>query len=152
MRSVVGVGGFGTGLILLVGGLLLKNSQSHMLAECNSGLGQLGQVFDPNAASQCSSAQDLSGLATAGIWIGVIMLIVAVGGGILTLVGAGVLATTQKRPGSATRRPATAAPGAAVTLAAPATTPAPTSTDGQIIESQQFFTAADTPTPGVGNA
>jgi hypothetical protein len=154
MRSVAGIGGFGTGLILLVGGLLLKNSQSHMLAECNSGLGQLGQLFDPNAASSCSSSQDLSSLATAGIWIGVIMLIVGIGGGVLALVGVGVLATTQKKPGTAPRRAATAVPGASASLAAPPIrpTPTPTSTDGQIVASQQFFTGGDTPTPGVRNA
>jgi len=98
MRGAVGGGGLGTGLILLVGGLLLKSSQSQMVAECNSGLGRLGQVLDPSAASNCSSAQDLSSLATAGIWLGAIMLAFIVGGLILAgLIGAGILASSRQR-------------------------------------------------------
>jgi hypothetical protein len=115
-RGIAGAGGgLGTGLLLLVGGLLVKHSQANMVAECSSGLGQLGQAFDPNAAAGCTGAEDLSSLATAAIWIGAIMLAIAVIGGIAMLAAAGVFVATNKpKAGAATStrspaKPATAA-------------------------------------------
>jgi hypothetical protein len=103
-RGIAGAGGgLGTGLLLLVGGLLVKHSQANMVAECTSGLGQLGQAFDPNAAAGCSGAEDLSSLATAAIWLGAIMLAIAVIGGIAMLAAAGVfMATSKPKAGAAT--------------------------------------------------
>ena len=103
MASSTGIagGGVGTGLLLLVGGLILKHSQANLVAECSSGFGQLGQALDPNAANSCSAAQTLSSLAIAGIWIGAIMLGFAVVGGIGLLAGAGVLAASSKKPRTA---------------------------------------------------
>jgi hypothetical protein len=116
-RGIAGAGGgFGTGLLLLVGGLIVKHTQANMVAECSSGLGQLGQAFDPNAATGCSAAQDLSSLATAGIWLGAIMLVIAVAGGIAMLAAAGVFAATT-RPKAAVS-PAAAAPAEPATGAA----------------------------------
>ena len=96
-RGIVGAGGgLGTGLLLLVGGLILKHSQANLVAECSSGLGQLGQSLDPSAATGCSGAQTLSSLATVAIWLGAIMLGFAVIGGIGMLTAAGVFAAQQK--------------------------------------------------------
>jgi hypothetical protein len=96
-RGIVGAGGgLGTGLLLLVGGLILKHSQANLVAECSSGLGQLGQALDPSAVTGCSGAQTLSSLATVAIWLGAIMLGFAVIGGIGMLTAAGVFAAQQK--------------------------------------------------------
>jgi zinc-ribbon domain len=96
-RGIVGAGGgLGTGLLLLVGGLIVKHSQANLVAECSSGLGQLGQALDPNAATGCSGAQTLSSLATVAIWLGAIMLGFAVIGGIAMLAAAGVFVAQQK--------------------------------------------------------
>jgi hypothetical protein len=115
-RGILGAGGgFGTGLLLLVGGLIVKHAQANLLAECSSGLGQFGQAFDPNAAAECSSAQDLSSLATGAIWLGTVMLIIAIGGGIVFLVAAGILATNKSARaaalGTGSARPVKPAPG-----------------------------------------
>jgi hypothetical protein len=97
-RGIVGAGGgLGTGLLLLVGGLIVKHSQANLVAECSSGLGQLGQALDPSAVTGCSGAQTLSSLATVAIWLGAIMLGFAVIGGIGILAAAGVFAA-QKKP------------------------------------------------------
>ncbi len=96
-RGIVGAGGgLGTGLLLLVGGLIVKHSQANLVAECSSGLGQLGQALDPSAVTGCSGAQTLSSLATVAIWLGAIMLGFAVIGGIGMLAAAGVFAAQQK--------------------------------------------------------
>jgi hypothetical protein len=96
-RGIVGAGGgLGTGLLLLVGGLIVKHSQANLVADCSSGLGQLGQALDPNAATGCSGAQTLSSLATVAIWLGAIMLGFAVIGGIAMLAAAGVFVAQQK--------------------------------------------------------
>jgi zinc-ribbon domain len=80
-RGILGAsgGGFGAGLLLLVGGLTVQHSQASMVAACSSGLGQFGQALNANAARQCVSAQDLSGMATGAMWVGAILLVVAVG-------------------------------------------------------------------------
>ena len=80
-RGILGAsgGGFGAGLLLLVGGLIVQHSQASMMAACSSGIGQFGQALNANAARQCASAQDLSGMATGAIWAGAILLVVAAG-------------------------------------------------------------------------
>jgi hypothetical protein len=81
-RGILGAsgGGFGAGLLLLVGGLIVQHSQASMLAACSSGVGQFGRALNANAARQCASAQDLSSMATGAIWVGAILLLVAVAG------------------------------------------------------------------------
>jgi hypothetical protein len=80
-RGILGAsgGGFAAGLLLLVGGLTVQHSQASMVTACSSGIGQFGQALNANAARRCASAQDLSGMATGAIWIGAILLLVAVG-------------------------------------------------------------------------
>jgi hypothetical protein len=92
-----GGGGFSIGLVLLIGGLVVKHSQEKMVAECSTGLGQFGQVIDPNVAKNCSTAQALSSMATGAIWIGAIMLAIAVGGFVAFLIASGSL-TASKKP------------------------------------------------------
>jgi hypothetical protein len=58
----------------------VKHAQTSMLAKCSSGLGQFGQTLNPNTARQCSTAQDLSSMGTAAIWVGAILVVVAAGG------------------------------------------------------------------------
>jgi hypothetical protein len=105
-RGILGAsgGGFGAGLLLLVGGLIVQHSQASMVAACSSGIGQFGQALNANAARQCASAQDLSGMATGVIWVGAILLVVAVG----TLIF--FLASSRKPkvvvPAAGTARPA----------------------------------------------
>ena len=91
-------GGFGTGLLLLVGGLILKHSQSNMVSECSSGFGQLGQVFDPNVANKCSMAQELNSAAVWATWLGGIMLACSLAGLILLIIGASAAAGRRQRP------------------------------------------------------
>jgi len=134
-RGIVGAGGgLGTGLLLLVGGLILKHSQANLVAECSSGLGQLGQALDPSAVTGCSGAQTLSSLATVAIWLGAIMLGFAVIGGIGMLAAAGVFAAQQKpktvAAGTASLRraePGTGASPSAGSRSAAAASPAPAS-------------------------
>jgi hypothetical protein len=97
-RRILGAsaGGFGAGLLLLAGGLIVKHSQAKMLAVCLSGPGQFGQALDSNTAHQCSTAQDLSSMATMAIWIGALLLVIAAGGCIAFLAVAGV--TASKKP------------------------------------------------------
>ncbi|HEY5355388.1 MAG TPA: hypothetical protein VIK57_23340 [Streptosporangiaceae bacterium] len=110
-KGVLGAGGgLGTGLLLLVGGLVVKHAQANVLAECSSGLGRFGALIDPNAASECSSAKDLSTMATGGIWIGAIMLVFTVGGFLVVLIAAANLAASKK--------PRTVATGAGSVVAA----------------------------------
>jgi hypothetical protein len=110
-KGILGAGGgLGTGLLLLVGGLVVKHAQANVLAECSSGLGRFGALIDPNAASECSSAKDLSTMATGGIWIGAIMLVFTVGGFLAVLIAAANLAASKK--------PRTVATGAGSVLAA----------------------------------
>jgi len=125
MASSTGIagGGVGTGLLLLVGGLILKHSQANLVAECSSGFGQLGQALDPNAANSCSAAQTLSSLAVAGIWIGAIMLGFAMLGGIGLLAGIGVLAASSKKPRTAS--PANSSVRPIAPIAAPTAPPGP---------------------------
>jgi hypothetical protein len=109
-----GGGGFSIGLVLLIGGLVVKHAQEKMVAECSTGLGQFGQVIDPNVAKNCSTAQALSSMATGAIWIGAIMLAIAVGGFVAFLIASGALAGSKKPkvvvPGPGGARPAGAAP------------------------------------------
>jgi hypothetical protein len=111
-RGILGAsgGGFGAGLLLLVGGLIVQHSQANTLAACSSGVGQAGQVLNANAARQCASAQDLSSMATGAIWVGAILLVVAVGSFIV------FLASSQKSkgvvPAAGTTRPAGPSRGA----------------------------------------
>lgn len=110
-RGILGAGGgFGTGLLLLVGGLIVKHAQANVLAECSGGMGQFGSALDPNVAAECSSARDLSSMATGAIWIGAIMLVIAVGGFLIFLVAAASVASARKS-GTAARKPGTAVPG-----------------------------------------
>src|SRR5271170_5110955 len=89
-------GAFGTGLLLLIGGLVVKHSQAKMLAGCSTGLGQFGQVIDPNAARECSTAQALSSMATGAIWIGAVVLAIAIGGFVALLIASGALVASKK--------------------------------------------------------
>jgi hypothetical protein len=117
-RRILGAGGggFGTGLVLLIGGLVVKHSQEKMVAECSTGLGQFGQVIDPNVAKNCSTAQALSSMATGAIWIGAIILAIAVGGFVAFLIASGALAASRKPkvvvPAAGGARPAGTAPAA----------------------------------------
>jgi hypothetical protein len=97
-RGILGAGGggFGAGLLLLAGGLIVKHSQAKMLAVCSSGPGRFGQALDPSTARQCGSAQDLSSMATGAIWIGAFLLVIAVGACIAFFARAGV--TASKKP------------------------------------------------------
>ena len=119
-RKILGAGGggFGVGLLLLIGGLVVKHSQAKMLAECSSGLGQFGQVLDPNTAKECSTAQALSSMATGAIWIGAIVLAIAVGGFVALLIVSGARAASGKPktvvPTAGRARPAGPAPSAPV--------------------------------------
>ncbi len=119
-RRILGAGGagFGAGLLLLIGGLVVKHAQAHMLAECSTGLGQFGQVIDPNAANKCSTAQALSSMATAAIWIGAIVLAIAVGGLVAFLIASGAVNVGKKHktvvPGTTGPRPAGPGPVAPV--------------------------------------
>ena len=92
-----GGGGFGAGLLLLVGGLIVKHSQAKMLAACSSGPGRFGQALDPNTARQCGNAQDLSSMATGAIWIGAFLLVIAVGACIAFFATAGVTASRKPK-------------------------------------------------------
>ena len=89
-------GGLGAGLLLLGGGLVVKHAQAHTLAECSTGLGQIGQILNSNAANKCSTAQGLSSMATVAIWIGVIVLAIAVGGLVALLIASGARAGGKK--------------------------------------------------------
>jgi len=74
-----GAGGFGAGLLLVAGGLIVRHTQANMLAKCSSGVGQFGQALNANAARQCASAQHLSSMATWATWVGGILLVIAAG-------------------------------------------------------------------------
>jgi hypothetical protein len=89
-------GGFGVGLLLSIGGLVVKHAQAPTLAQCSTGLGQFGQVLNANAAHKCSTAQGLSSMATAAIWIGVIAIAIAVGGFVALLIASGARAGRKK--------------------------------------------------------
>jgi hypothetical protein len=95
-RRILGAGGGGLGLLLLVGGLVVKHSQEKMLAVCSSGSGQVSQALNPDTARQCGSAQDLTSMATGAIWIGAFLLVIVVGGGIVFLARAAI--TASKKP------------------------------------------------------
>ena len=88
-------GGFGSGLLLLVSGLVVKHAEANEVALCSSGFGRFGQALDPNVASSCSLAQDLSNGATAAIWIGAIVLAIAVIGLIAALIAAGTMVSSR---------------------------------------------------------
>jgi hypothetical protein len=108
--GIAGVGGVGTGLILLVGGLIVRHAEANTVYVCSSLIGRLGQALDQNAATSCSAAQDLSTAATVGIWIGAVLLVLAACGFITTLIATGVIATSQRAkaagPRPAAKRPA----------------------------------------------
>jgi hypothetical protein len=110
-KGILGAGvGFGAGLLLLTGGLVVKHAQAHTLAECSTSLGQIGQVLNPNAASKCSTAQGFSTMATVAVWIGVIVLAIAVGGLVALLIASGARGGSKKSktvvPGTSATRPA----------------------------------------------
>jgi hypothetical protein len=101
----------GGGLLLLVGGLLVKHAEANEVSACSSGLGRLGQAFDPGVASSCSSAQDLSSAANVAMWVGAIIVIGAAASVVFALIGAGAVVAGNKkaRPGTAGARPVTRA-------------------------------------------
>jgi hypothetical protein len=110
-KGILGAGGgFGAGLLLLIGGLVVRQAQAHTLAECSTGLGQFGQVLNPNAANKCNTAQGLSNMATVAIWIGVIVLAIAAGGFVALLIASSARAGSKKPktvvPGTTAARPA----------------------------------------------
>jgi hypothetical protein len=110
-KEILGAGGgFAAGLLLLGGGLVVKHAQARTLAECSTGLGQIGQVLNSNAASKCSTAQDLTSMATVTIWIGVIVLAIAVGGLVALLIASGARAGGNRSktvvPGTSAAPPA----------------------------------------------
>ncbi|MGH3151045.1 MAG: hypothetical protein ACRDOB_09980 [Streptosporangiaceae bacterium] len=108
-------------MLLLLGGLLVKHAEANEVALCSSGFGRFGQALDPNVANSCSLAQELSNGATVAIWIGAIVLAIAVVGLIAALIGAGAMASS--RNAKAARPPARAsAPPARLVQAS--TTPA----------------------------
>ena len=121
-------GGFGSGLLLLVGGLLVKHAEAKEVALCSTGFGRFGQALDPNVANSCSLAQNLTDGATAAIWIGAIVLALAVIGLIAALIGAGAMvasknAKTARPPALAGVRSAVA-PGPRAAAGNPASFPA----------------------------
>jgi hypothetical protein len=110
-KGIVAAGaGFGVGLLLLIGALVAKQAQAHTLAECSTGLGQFGQILNPNAANKCNTAQGLSSMATVAIWIGVIVLAIAAGGLVALLIASSARAGSKKPkivvPGTTAARPA----------------------------------------------
>jgi hypothetical protein len=134
-RRILGAsaGGFGAGLLLLVGGLIVKHSQAKMLAVCSSGPGQFGQALNPSTARQCGSAHDLSSMASGAIWIGAFLLVVAAGGCIAFL-AMGITASKKPKvvvpaggmarsagPGQAAPAPARAGEGAVLRPIVPVT-------------------------------
>jgi hypothetical protein len=110
-KGILGAGGgVGAGLLLLIGGLVVKHAQAPTLAHCSSSIGQIGQILNQNAAHKCSTAQGLSSMATVAFWIGVIVLAIAVGGLMALLIASGARAGSRKSkavvPGASAARPA----------------------------------------------
>ena len=102
-KGILGAGGgVGVGLLLLIGGLVVKHAQAPTLAQCSSNLGQIGQILNQNAAHKCSTAQGLSSMATVAFWIGVIVLAIAVGGLVALLIASGARAGSRKSKAAAT--------------------------------------------------
>jgi hypothetical protein len=129
-KGILGAGvGGGVGLLLLIGGLVVKHAQAPILAECSTGPGQIGQVLNPSAAHKCSVAQGWSSMATAATWIGVIVLAIAVGSLVALLIASGARAGSKKPktvvPGPSAARPAAApmAPARPQPAAGPALRP-----------------------------
>ncbi len=103
-RSSGFFGGSGGGLLFLVVGLVVKHAEANEVSACSSGLGRFGQVLDPGVASSCASAQDLSSMASVLTWIGAIVLVLSVGGFLLSLIGAGAAAAAGKKASAAAPR------------------------------------------------
>ena len=143
-------GGFGTGLLLLLGGLVVKNAEANEVAACSSDLGRFGQALDPNAASSCSAAQGLSTAASAATWIGGIMLVFAVGGFVIFLIALGAEASKKgspaRSPGTGKATPPGPARRAGVAQGAPGRSARP-----RAAESPASFPAVSFDMPGGGN-
>ncbi|HEV3344354.1 MAG TPA: hypothetical protein VG125_28520 [Pirellulales bacterium] len=76
-------GGLGTGLLLLIGGLVLHGHYAPIKSICDSGLGALGQALEPSAQSHCSLDSALAEAGTVAMVIGGVIL----AGVLLTVVG-----------------------------------------------------------------
>jgi hypothetical protein len=76
-------GGVGTGLLLLIGGLVLHGHFSPIKSACDSGPGVLSQAFEPKLHSHCGLDSALAEIGTVAIVLGAIIL----AGSLLMVVG-----------------------------------------------------------------
>lgn len=76
-------GGVGTGLLLLIAGLVLHGHFSPIKSACDSGPGVLSQAFEPKLHSHCGLDSALAEIGTVGIVLGAIILV----GSLLMVVG-----------------------------------------------------------------
>jgi len=93
--SVLVVGALASGVVLFIVGLVMHNHNASLAATCNSGLGQIGQAVNQQAASMCSHAAQLSDLGIGLVIAGVLVALSGVRG--LAAVVIGAAATTRPK-------------------------------------------------------
>lgn len=103
--QVAGKGGFGSGLLFLVGGLLLRGHFQPLKDACASGAGQFSQALSTSAQQQCGTDSFLAELGTVLIVFGALLLGLALLGVVILLIEA--------------RSPSAAVPASSVAPAAP---------------------------------
>jgi hypothetical protein len=60
---------------ILIIGIIMQAATASKVALCNSVLGQLGQAFSTSANEGCSAANDVHGLGTFFMWLGIAGLV-----------------------------------------------------------------------------
>jgi hypothetical protein len=86
--SVLTVGALGSGIVLFIVGLVMHSHNDTLAATCNSGLGQLGQAVNSQAASMCSHAAAMADLGIGLVIGGVVVALWGIRGLAAAILGA----------------------------------------------------------------
>lgn len=117
-----GIGSFLGGLVALIAAIIIHDHAAYPNMLCNTGLGQLGQVFDNTVRVDCGVATTAESVVGWLVALGVVCMVGGLGKMVLGLAG-GIVPPVQP---SRTRPPAAAAQAPGGSTASPASSPAPT--------------------------
>jgi hypothetical protein len=106
--QTAGKGGVGSGLLFLIGGLLLRGHFQPLKQACASGAGQFSQALSTSAQQQCGTDSFLAELGTILIVFGGVLLALA-------LLGVVILLLEARSPAAAPARPRTGVSGSSST-------------------------------------
>jgi uncharacterized membrane protein len=73
-----GIGLIIFGIIILIAGLFINTFTQDDVTQCREWYGQLGQMLDSQTSEGCQNASMMQAASQAGIFIGVIMVVIGI--------------------------------------------------------------------------